>query len=196
MSEITRILSAVEQGHAQASRQLFAIVYEELRRLARQRVARESPDQTLCGTALVHEAFIRLVDVGQATSWESRGHFFAAAAEAMRRILIDRARQKKGPRRGGGRPHNPLRDSDLITDPGDDNLLALDEALTALAARHPQAAELVKLRFFAGLSVEDASRVVGVSSRTARRTWNYARAWLRREMDAGDQDVTRSGCGA
>ena len=173
MTDITRILSAIEQGDPSAAEQLLPLVYGELRKLAAQRLAQEKPGQTLQATALVHEAYLRLVDVEQAQQWNSRGHFFAAAAEAMRRILVERARHKGRIRHGGG-----LRRMDL---------LALDAALDRLAERDPQKARLVELRYFAGLTGEEAAAVLGISASTADRHWVFARAWLRRELQGGEK---------
>jgi RNA polymerase sigma factor (TIGR02999 family) len=184
MSEVTRILSAIERGDPHAAGELLPLVYEELRKLAAQKMARERPGQTLQATALVHEAYLRLVDLERAQHWNSRGHFFAAAAEAMRRILIDQARQKGSQRRGGARDRRQLRDDDLIAAPLNEELLDLDEALAKLAADDPQAAELVKLRIFAGMTVEEIAEVQGTSPRTVKRDWAYARAWLGRELAA------------
>src|SRR3954463_7233472 len=182
MSHVTRILSKVEQGDLQASEQLLPLIYNELRALAAAKLAQEKPGQTLQATALVHEAYLRLVDVEKAQSWDSRGHFFAAAAESMRRILIDLARHKRSDRRGGGQPRCELMDDDRVTGPISDELLDLDDALTRLSAVDPQAAELVKLRVFAGMTVDEAAALQGVSPRTAKRNWAYARAWLGREL--------------
>ena len=177
MSDVTRILSAVEHGDPQAAEQLLPLVYDELRKLAAQKLACEAPGQTLQATALVHEAYLRLV--GDAPSpWDSRGHFFAAAAEAMRRILIDKARQKRRPKHGGQCRRVHLDDvSASVGQPADD-LLALDEALSALAAVAPRKAELVKLRFYAGLTIPEAAAALGISEATAQRDWTYARTWL------------------
>ena len=178
MSEVTRILSAIEEGDPHAAAQLLPLVYDELRQLAAQRLAQEKPRQTLQATALVHEAYLRLVDVDQAQAWNSRGHFFAAAAEAMRRILIESARRKRGPERGGDFTRHDL-DPDQPSPPGPSpRLLALDEALDRLAAIEPRAAEVVKLRYFAGLTVAEAAAALGISPRTADADWAYARAWL------------------
>jgi RNA polymerase sigma factor (TIGR02999 family) len=182
MNDVTQILSAIEQGDAHAAEQLLSLVYNELRILAATKLAQEKPGQTLQATALVHEAYIRLVDVEKAQHWDSRGHFFAAAAESMRRILIDLARQKLCDRHGGGRLRCELSDADRVTVPISDELLDLDDALTRLSAVDPLAAELVKLRVFAGMTVEEAAALQGVSSRTAKRNWAYARAWLGREL--------------
>jgi len=187
MSDVTRILSAIEQGDPKAAEQLLPLVYAELRKLAAQKMAQEKPGQTLQATALVHEAYIRLVDVEKAQHWDSRGHFFAAAAEAMRRILVENARRKRSLRRGGNARRQDLLEADLAIDSSTDELLLLDEALARLADSHPVAAQVVKLRLFAGLSAEEAGQTLGVSGRTARRTWVYAKAWLRREMDASGE---------
>jgi RNA polymerase sigma factor (TIGR02999 family) len=187
MNEVTRILNAIEQGDARAAVELLPLVYDELRKLAAQKLAQEKPGQTLQATALVHEAYLRLVDVASAQRWNSRGHFFAAAAEAMRRILIEQARQKRSQRRGGARKRCDLHDADRIDLPIHDELLDLDEALAKLAAVDPQAAELVKLRVFAGMTVEEVAQIQGTSPRTVKRSWAYARAWLGRELTAYDQ---------
>jgi RNA polymerase sigma factor (TIGR02999 family) len=178
MNEVTRILSAIEEGDPRASEQLLPLVYDELRKLAAQKLAQEKSGQTLQATALVHEAYVRLVDVDNAQRWNSRGHFFAAAAEAMRRILVNRARDKGRVKRGGGRQRVDL---DNICDPAtasDEDLLDLDDALEQLSQAHPECAELVKLRFFAGLSLADAAAALGLARRTADRQWAFARAWL------------------
>jgi RNA polymerase sigma factor (TIGR02999 family) len=180
MREVTQILSAIEQGDSHAAEQLLPLVYEELRKLASQKLAQERPDQTLEATALVHEAYLRLVDVDQAQGWNSRGHFFAAAAEAMRRILVEAARRKQSLKRGGGRQRIDLDGLVLAAPAPGDDLLALDEALVRLAAADPQAAELVKLRHFAGLTVPEAAAALGVAPRTADFLWAYARAFLLR----------------
>ena len=192
MSEITRILSAAGQGDPNAAEQLLPLVYEELRRLAAAKLAQEKPGQTLDATALVHEAYLRLVGNGPDAAstqapWANRRHFFAAAAEAMRRILVERARRKERTRHGGGLHRVDLLDEAEIAAPSDDEqLLLLDEALTRLGSLRPQAAELVKLRFFSGLTIEAAAPLRELSPRTARRLWVFARAWLRREMERGD----------
>jgi RNA polymerase sigma factor (TIGR02999 family) len=178
MSEVTQILSAMEQGDPHAAEQLLPLVYEELRQLAAQRLAQEKPGQTLQATALVHEAYLRLVDADRAKRWDSRGHFFAAAAEAMRRILIDLARRKRRPKHGGGRNRVSLDESLVLGEAAGDELLALDEALEKLGHAEPAKAELVKLHYFAGLALEEAGQVLGISHRTAKRHWAYARAWL------------------
>ena len=186
MNDVTRILVAVEQGDSRASEQLLPLVYQELRALAARRLAQEQPGQTLQATALVHEAYVHLVQAGAERHWDSRGHFFAAAAEAMRRILVDQARRKRTERHGG-RLHRCSLDSDVAAEAPDEELLALDEALTRFAAEHPEQAELVKLRYFAGLSIEDAARAQGISPATAKRRWAFARAWLFRAITAGER---------
>jgi RNA polymerase sigma factor (TIGR02999 family) len=188
MHEVTRILSAIVEGDPRAADQLLPLVYDELRRLAAQKLAHEKPGQTLDATALVHEAYLRLVASGDASAprelhWDSRGHFFAAAAEAMRRILVERARRKGRIRHGGGLRRADLFDQEVPAPADDEQILLLDEALTRLAAARPQAAELVKLRFFSGLTVEEAASILRLSPRTARRLCVFARAWLRREME-------------
>jgi RNA polymerase sigma factor (TIGR02999 family) len=183
MSEVTRILSAIEQGDSHAAEQLLPLIYDELRKLAAQRLAQEKPGQTLQATALVHEAYLRLVDVESAQHFNSRGHFFAAAAEAMRRILIENARHKKADKAGGGWERQELIDAELAVDSSGDDLFAVDEALSRFAREHPRAAQLVHLRFFLGQTVEEAAAHLGLQPRTAYRDWAYARAWLRRELD-------------
>jgi RNA polymerase sigma factor (TIGR02999 family) len=190
MSDVTRILVAIEKGDPHASRELLPLVYDELRRLAAQRLAVEKPGQTLQPTALVHEAYLRLVGTEEDQHWDHRGHFFAAAAEAMRRILVDSARRKQTARHGGGRRRVPLSDHHRLTETPD-GLLALDEALTDLAATEPAKAELVKLRYFAGLSIPEAAAVLGVSVATAERWWAFARTWLYAELsDEGDEKTS------
>ena len=184
MSEVTRILNAIEHGDRQAASQLLPLVYDELRRLAAQKLHHEEPGQTLQATALVHEAYVRLVGKLDTPRWESRGHFFAAAAEAMRRILIENARHKKSQKAGGGRQRIELADVEPALAAPDEDLLALDEALEKLAAQHPRKAELVKLRFFAGLTNEQAAQALGISASTADNDWAYARSWLRLAIDA------------
>src|SRR5262245_66460396 len=183
MSDVTRILSALKPGDPHAAEQLLPLVYDELRKLAAQRLAQEKPGQTLQATALVHEAYLRLVGADPEQPWESRGHFFAAAAEAMRRILVEQARRKGRIRHGGGRPRVDLLDAEVAARSDDEQLVLLDEALTRLTAARPQAAELVKLRFFSGLTVEEVAPLLDLSPRTARRLWVFARAWLRRDME-------------
>jgi RNA polymerase sigma factor (TIGR02999 family) len=178
MSDVTYLLNAIEAGDPHAAEQLLPLVYDELRRLAAQRLAREGPGQTLEATALVHEAYLRLVDVEQAQQWDGRGHFFAAAAEAMRRILVERARRCHAQKRGGELERIALPDLAQPA-PGDPiDLLALDEALNRLEALHPQKAQVVKLRFFAGCSLEETAQMLGISRATAQRSWAFARAWL------------------
>jgi RNA polymerase sigma factor (TIGR02999 family) len=186
MSDVTQILSALEQGDASAAGQLLPLVYDELRKLAASKLAEEKPGQTLQATALVHDAYLRLVDVEKAQHWNSRGHFFAAAAEAMRRILIDNARRKGRQKRGGVRRQRVDLDSqDLVSQTTPDELLLLDDALAALTAEEPEAGRLVKLRYFAGLSVEQAAELLGLSRTTAYEHWAYARVWLHAELYGG-----------
>jgi RNA polymerase sigma factor (TIGR02999 family) len=178
MSEVTRILSAIEQGDPQASSQLLPLVYEELRQVAAEKLAQEKPGQTLSATALVHEAYLRLVGPDEESHWNSRGHFCAAAAEAMRRILINRARDKMRLKRGGGWKRIDLDQLTVADQADDEELIALDDCLERLAQEDPTSAELVKLRFFAGLTHEEAAAALDLPRRTADRTWAYARAWL------------------
>jgi len=182
MSEVTRILSAIDRGDIHTSERLLPLVYDELRKLAAQQLAQDKPGQTLQATALVHEAYVRLVDTENPQRWNSRGHFFAAAAEAMRRILVDAARARKAQKRGGQHRRVELEDAGLPAHEEDRKLLALDEALAKLEAQQPSKAQLVKLRYFAGLSTREAAATLGVSTATADRYWAYARAWLQREM--------------
>ncbi len=182
MNEVTRILAAIEQGDPQVAEQLLPLVYSELRRLAARKLAHEVPGQTLQATGLVHEAYLRLVDVEKAQHWNSRGHFFAAAAEAMRRILVEQARRKRRLKRGGDKERVELEEVEIAFVGPADDIVALDDALTRLAQKHPEKVELVKLRYFAGLTVDDAAKVLGVSTSTADRHWTYARAWLFREL--------------
>src|SRR4051812_32800643 len=184
VADVTQILNAIEQGDPRAAAELLPLVYDELRKLAAAHLADEKPGQTLQPTALVHEAYVRLVDVEQARHWNSRGHFFAAAAEAMRRILVEAARRKGSRRRGGERRRCELLDGDLVSCPVSDELLDLDEALSKLGSMDAQAAEVVKLRVFAGMTVEEVAEHLGISPRTAKRSWAYARAWLGRELAA------------
>jgi RNA polymerase sigma factor (TIGR02999 family) len=182
MNDVTRILSAIDQGDAEAAEQLLPLVYDELRRLAAQKLVQENPGQTLDATALVHEAYLRLVDTERARHWNGRTHYFRAAAEAMRWILVDRARQKHSQKRGGGWRRVELEGpAKGLEDPSDD-VVALHEALELLAQHDPVKAELVKLRYFAGLSVEEAGDVLGVSRATADRYWRYAKTWLYCEL--------------
>lgn len=185
MHEVTRILSAIEQGDPQAAEQLLPLVYDELRRLAAEKMAQEKPGQTLQATALVHEAYIRLVDVEKVQHWNSRGHFFAAAAEAMRRILVEKARRKSRDKQGADLPQHDVDIVEPAADGPDADILALDEALNKLAAKHPEKAELVKLRYFGGLSHREAACMLGFPIATADRHWRYARAWLAREIHRG-----------
>jgi RNA polymerase sigma factor (TIGR02999 family) len=178
MNDVTRILSAIEQGNPQAARELLPLVYDELRKLAAQKLTKEKPGQTLQATALVHEAYLRLVDAEQARDWNSRGHFFAAAAEAMRRIVIDRARDRERLKRGGGGQRVDLDLGVLPDETPDEDLLALDEALQRLEQDDPISVNLVKLRFFAGLGQGEAAEALGLPRRTADRHWAFARAWL------------------
>lgn len=182
MSNVTRILSQIESGDPSAAEQLLPLVYNELRQLAAARLAQEKPGQTIQPTALVHEAYLRLVDAAQQTQWDSRGHFFAAAAQAMRRILVENARRKNSLKRGGGlqRVEADVATLECVTNQLD--LVALDEALFKLAAKDARKAQLVELRFFSGLTMEQAARALGVSLSTAESDWTYARAWLHREM--------------
>jgi RNA polymerase sigma factor (TIGR02999 family) len=182
MTEVTRILAAIEQGDPQVAEQLLPLVYNELRRLAARKLSREPSGHTLQPTALVHEAYLRLVDVDQVQHWNSRGHFFAAAAEAMRRILVENARRRGRLKHGGTRVRADLLDADVTTQSHQDEVLAIDEVLERLGAEDSQAAELVKLRYFAGLSVEEAAEALGLSRATAYRHWTYARAWVRCEV--------------
>src|SRR5262245_34400890 len=200
MSEVTRILSAIEQGDPQAAEKLLPLVYDELRKLAAQKLAQEKPGQTLQATALVHEAYVRLVSRhddersaivdgavarGGPHTFASSRHFFLAAAEAMRRILVDNARKKKSLKRGGDLQRVDLFENRLITEAPDEQLVALDDALTQFGKEQPRMTELVKLRFFAGLTLEQTAEALGISLRTAKRDWTFARAWLRRDMDRG-----------
>jgi RNA polymerase sigma factor (TIGR02999 family) len=190
MTEVTRILSDIERGAPQAAEQLLPLVYEELRKLAAQRLARERPGQTLQATALVHEAYLRLVGDQPDRPWDGRRHFFAAAAEAMRRILIDRARDRRRQRRGGGRRRVRIDLDALLIDSPCDDLLALDEALEALARVDPDGAELVRLRAFAGLTLSEAADAMGIGRRTSDRYWAYARAWLCDRLDTEPSSPT------
>lgn len=182
MSEITHILSALEQGDPDAADQLLPLVYEELRKLAAQKMAQEAPGQTLQPTALVHEAYLRLLGTGEQRHWDSRGHFFAAAAEAMRRILVEQARRRKAAKRGGQAGREELHESAIVAPEPDDEVLAVDDALEHLARIDPVAADLVRLRFFAGLNMREAAEALGMSVRSAHGLWAYARSWLRRQI--------------
>ena len=182
MSDVTHILSEIASGDSSAAEKLLPLVYEELRKLAAIRLAKENPGQTLQATALVHEAYLRLVDASQAPHWDSRGHFFVAAAESIRRILIERARRNGRVRHGGGMKRLNLDQAASVAEETGHELLALNEALTQFAALEPAKAELVKLRYFAGLSIDEAAEVLGISRSTAKRYWVYARAWLKSTM--------------
>jgi RNA polymerase sigma factor (TIGR02999 family) len=184
MSNVTQILTAIERGDTKAADKLLPLVYEELRRLAAHKMSHEPPGQTLQATALVHEAYIRLVG-SEARNWNSRTHFFAAAAEAMRRILIDNARRKQRLKRGGGQDKVDLDGAELAIEAPSDDLIALDEALAKLASTDKVKADLVKLRYFAGLTLEQAAGILGLSQTTAKRQWTYARAWLYRQITTG-----------
>lgn len=187
MTPVTRLLEAASRGDRQAAAELLPLVYDELRALAAAQMAHERPSQTLNATALVHEAYLKLVGDQR---FDGRGHFFAAAAEAMRRILVDHARARLATKRGGGATRDPIAPDDIAAPAPDDELLALDEALDGLAAEYPEHAELVKLRYFAGLTADQAARALGISPSTADRRWNYARAWLRRWLGAAPTDPT------
>lgn len=189
--DVTQILNRIEDGDSQAANQLLPLVYEELRKLAANRMAQEAAGRTLQPTALVHEAFMRLVGNDPGQEWDNRGHFFAAAAEAMRRILIDSARRRNSVKRGGQNTRKELHEDDavIVVDDGD-TLLALDEALTEFAKIEPELARLVELRYFTGLTIDETAKVLGVSPRTTKRNWTYARAWLKRAMD--DEDGSNS----
>ncbi len=191
MTEVTRILAAVEEGDPRAAEQLLPLVYDELRRLAAQKLGRESPGQTIQATALVHEAYMRLVQIereGSTPSWNSRGHFFAAAAEAMRRILVERAREKKRLKRGGGQHRQELGDIEVSAAVPAIDLVALDIALDRLDGKDARKAQLVKLRFFAGLTLEEAAQALGISRSTADADWAYAKTWLRVEIEGAASD--------
>jgi RNA polymerase sigma factor (TIGR02999 family) len=188
MTDLTRLLSAIQDGDPGAASQLLPLVYGELRRLAAQKLAREKAGQTLQPTALVHEAYLSLLGGRPEAHWNGRTHFFAAAAEAMRHILVTNARRKRRAKRGGGRQRVPLDDAVASPPAAPDDLLAFDEALTRLAAEDPKAAQLVQLRYFAGLSVEEAAETLGLARTTAYRHWAFARAWVLEEMSAGEPD--------
>jgi RNA polymerase sigma factor (TIGR02999 family) len=188
MTDITRVLSALEQGDPSAAAQLLPLVYDELRRLAAARLSAEPAGNTLQPTALVHEAYLRLVGAPDGDRWDHRGHFFAAAAEAMRRILVEAARRKKAARHGGGLHRHDANDLPLAAPAVDDDLVALDEALTRFAQVEPQKAELVKLRYFVGLTIEEAAEALGISPATAKRHWAYSKAWLFQAMGGGEKN--------
>jgi RNA polymerase sigma factor (TIGR02999 family) len=186
MNDVTQILNAIEQGDPEAAGQLLPLVYDELRKLATARMAQENPGQTLQATALVHDAYLRLVDVEHAQHWDNRGHFFAAAAEAMRRILVENARRKKRVKRGGELTRRELSDVPVIAPEIHEDLIALDAALDRLKAVDTQAVELIHLRYFVGLSIAEAAKLLGISSRTADRVWAFARAWLHQEIGGAE----------
>jgi RNA polymerase sigma factor (TIGR02999 family) len=186
MTEVTRVLNAIEQGDPRAAEQLLPLVYEELRKLAAQRLAQEKPGQTLQATALVHEAYLRLIGTDAKQPWDGRGHFFAAAAEAMRRILVENARRKRSVKHGGQHVRIDLNEALVISDDPRHDLLELDELLSQLASADPRAAELVKLRFFAGLTGDQAAAVLGIAPRSADLLWSYARAWLFEKLQRGE----------
>jgi RNA polymerase sigma factor (TIGR02999 family) len=190
MNDVTRILDAMEQGDPRAAEQLLPLVYDELRKLAAQKLAQEKPGQTLEATGLVHEAYLRLVGAAEEKRWDNRGHFFAAAAEAMRRILVDSARRKRSDKHGGGMIRQDLDEIQLAAPELCEDLLALDEALHRLAEKDPIKAELVKLRHFAGLTVDQAAQALGISPATADRYWAYARAWLHADITGGDPSAS------
>jgi RNA polymerase sigma factor (TIGR02999 family) len=195
MADVTQILSQIESGDPSAADQLLPLVYEELRKLAAQRMAHEKPGQTLQATALVHEVYLRLVDVDKSQHWDSRGHFFAAAAVAMRRLLVEQARRKQRLKRGGEAQRLPLENIELAYGFPSDELLALNEAISRLELESPEKSRVVELRFFVGMNHEEIAKALGTSAVTARRHWRYARAWLRREMQAGSdrEDSQQSG---
>jgi RNA polymerase sigma factor (TIGR02999 family) len=185
MNEVTRILSGIEAGEPHAAEQLLPLVYDELRKLAAQKLAQEKPGQTLEATALVHEAYLRMVDVDTPQSWNSRQHFFAAAAEAMRRILVENARRKRRLKHGGGRQRQEAHPDLVATPEPDEAILAVDAALAKLAARDALKTRLIELRYFAGLTGDQAAEILGISPSSADRHWVFARAWLRREIAGG-----------
>jgi RNA polymerase sigma factor (TIGR02999 family) len=187
MADVTRILNAIEQGEAGATEKLLPLVYEELRILAAQKMAQEKPGQTLQATALVHEAYVRLAEGGD-QGWNSRGHFFKAASEAMRRILVENARKKKSLKRGGDLQRMEFTEANVASDGGSDDLLALNEALDRLSEEEPSVGELVKLRYFGGLTIDQVAEIQGISRRTAVDHWTYARSWLAREVNAGNEE--------
>ncbi len=189
MTEITRLLTAIERGDPLAANQLLPLVYDELRKLAAAKMVQEQPGQTLQATALVHEAFVRLVDVENAQQWNSRGHFFAAAAEAMRRILVENARRRKQLKRGGDRQRFDATELALVVADERDDLIELDEALTRLTEVDAQAARVVQLRYFTGLTIPEAAKSLRISARSADRLWAFARAWLHRELSSGPRPL-------
>jgi RNA polymerase sigma factor (TIGR02999 family) len=188
MNEVTQVLADLARGDAHAAGQLLPLVYDELRRLAAARLAAEPPGNTLQPTALVHEAYLRLVGTPGGDRWDHRGHFFAACAEAMRRILVEAARRKKAARHGGGRHRREANDLPIAAPPVDDDLVALDEALTRFAQVEPRKAELVKLRYFVGLTIEETAAALGISAATAKRHWAYSKAWLFQAMGGGEKN--------
>ena len=188
MNDVTQLIERLKSGDAQAAEELLPRVYDELRRLARAKLQHERPGMTLQATALVHEAYLRLVDVEAQAQWQSRGHFFAAAAEAMRRILVENARRRLRIKHGGDREQEPLADDAIAAPEIDGDLIELDAALNRLAEQHPRKAELVKLRYFAGLTQEQAAEALQISIATAERDWSYARAWLYREVNQGERE--------
>jgi len=194
MNDLTQSLCAIHEGDPNAAEKLLPLVYDELRRLAAVKMAQEAPGQTLQATALVHDAYLRLVDVDRAQNWNSRGHFFAAAAEAMRRILIEKARGKGRLKHGGGRQRVNLEEILAADDTPANELLALDEALDRLEQADAEAAKLVKLRYFAGLTMTQAAEVLGISLRSTERNWTFARTWLHRELSPGDTDEPALDC--
>ena len=193
MSSLTQILSAIEDGDPSASEKLLPLVYEELRRLAREKMSKERPNQTLQATALVHEAYLRLMGTSQTQRWDGRAHFFAAAAEAMRRILVEQARSKRRLKRGRGYKRVDLDEVEITLDAPGEDAVRLDEALTRLARKHPEKAELVKLRYFGGLTVEESAQALGISTTTADRYWTFARAWLFRELSPDEKTEPSGG---
>jgi RNA polymerase sigma factor (TIGR02999 family) len=192
MSDVTSVLDGLRAGDPTAAAQLLPLVYDDLRRLAAHKLAREAPGQTLDATALVHEAYLRLVGAGAGPHWDGRAHFFAAAARAMRRILVENARRKHSRKHGGGLVRHPVDEEDLPAAEPREDLLALDAALTELAATDRAAADLVQLRYFGGLPISEAARVLGISPRTADRLWAYARAWLHRRLEGAGRDTDPS----
>jgi RNA polymerase sigma factor (TIGR02999 family) len=189
MSNVTRLLDAAAGGDRKAATALLPLVYDELRRLAAARLAAEPSGNTLAPTALVHEAYLRLVDDPDGDRWDHRGHFFAAAAEAMRRILVEAARRKKAAKHGGGLRRHDANDLRITAPPVNDELVALDEALDRFAQVEPQKAELVKLRYFVGLTIEETAEALGISAATAKRHWAYSKAWLFQEMEGGKKKL-------
>ncbi len=192
MNQVTQLLNAVEQDDPYAAEQLLPLLYEELRHLATRRLAHESPGQTLQPTALVHEAYLRLLNSKSKTPWRNRAHFFAAASEAMRRILVENARRKRNIKCGGKMVRQPLEEAELLAPEPSEDLVALDEALKELARTERIAAELVQLRYFGGLAIPEAARVLGISPRTANRLWTYARAWLHDKIQGSSPESHRS----